>query len=74
MRRPERIPKILERLKKVWEKNPDMRLAQLIGNVFPCSASDYIDPYYIEDEEFTRRIEEFYSKFRIFRNFGQKRD
>ena len=30
MRRKERIPEILEVLKKVWEKYPDLRLGQLI--------------------------------------------
>jgi tRNA A37 methylthiotransferase MiaB len=30
MRRLERIPEVLEVLKKVWEKYPDLRLGQLI--------------------------------------------
>lgn len=72
MRDPKRIPKILKRLKKIWEKNPDLRLAQLIGNVYPCTSSDYIDPYYIEDEPFLKRMEEFYTEPKTFRMSGTK--
>jgi len=54
MREAKRIPKILKRLQKVWKNNPDLRLAQLIVNVYRD------DPYYIEDEKFIKEIEEFY--------------
>lgn len=33
MRDPKRIPEILEELKKAWEKNPDLRLGQIIVNI-----------------------------------------
>lgn len=72
MRNQKRIPKILKRLKKLWEKHPDMRLAQLIGNVYPCTSSDYIDPYHIEDDLFLQRMEMFYAKPRTFRMSGTK--
>jgi len=47
MRDPERIPKILDELRRIWEAYPDLRLGQLILNFGPS------DPalYYIEDEE-----------------------
>ena len=47
MRNPNRIPKILRRLQDIWERNPDLRLGQLIGNVYPCTEHDYVDTYYI---------------------------
>lgn len=56
MRDPSRIPKTLERLMKVWEKSPDLRLMQLIINVTG------IDPYYVEDEKLIEMIEKFYEK------------
>lgn len=73
MRDPKRIESFLERLKKIWQKNPDMRFAQVLGNVYPCSPYDYIDPYFVEDDDYLQRIEDFYSKPGIFRRFGKKR-
>lgn len=55
-RDPKRIPKILKRLWLVWEKNPDLRLSQLIQNVFPNGA------YHIEDEVLISALEKFYRK------------
>ena len=54
MRDPDRIPVILERLQKVWEKYPDLRFGQLVLNVL---RNDF---YYVEDEELVSRIELFY--------------
>ena len=33
MRNPKRIELILEEIKKAWQKNPDIRLCQLLSNV-----------------------------------------
>ncbi len=33
MRNPERIPDVIEALRKLWEKSPDLRLGQLIAGV-----------------------------------------
>ncbi len=55
MRDPDRIKPALERLAQVWSVNPNLRLGQLIGNVF-------VDPYYVEDEVFIEKIEAFYYK------------
>jgi uncharacterized protein YihD (DUF1040 family) len=55
MRDTKRIPEILAKLRKVWEEHPDMRLAQLLGNIF-----DKL-PYYMEDDEFIKAIEAYYS-------------
>ena len=46
MRDPERIPRILELISFIWERNPDLRLCQLIGNCFPSG-----DNYFREDDE-----------------------
>jgi uncharacterized protein YihD (DUF1040 family) len=32
MRDPKRIPEVLEAVRKVWEKDPDQRLGQLLLN------------------------------------------
>lgn len=60
MRNENRIPQILKRLEKVWEKYPDLRLGQLILNV--CE-----NPllYYIEDEELLKLIEEVYMVYQL---------
>jgi uncharacterized protein YihD (DUF1040 family) len=54
MRDPKRIPKILKRLEKIWNKNPDLRLGQLTQNVFRGNG------YYTEDEDYIKELEEFY--------------
>lgn len=55
MRDPERIDRLTERLKNLWKKYPDLRLGQLISNLFR-------DPtlYYVEDEDLIKGLEEFY--------------
>jgi len=73
MRDVKRIPKIMERLQKIWERYPDMRLGQLIENVFPNTYKDYISAYYIEDEAFIKTLEEFYETPKTYRRFGKKR-
>jgi len=73
LRNPKRIPEILERLRKVWEAQPDMRLGQLIENIFPNTDYDYISAYNIEDEEFMDTIEKHYKSDTIYRRFGKRR-
>jgi hypothetical protein len=59
MRDPARIPKILARLQVVWEDHPDMRLGQLIENVYGCiQRGDKYCFYHMEDEDFIRNIED----------------
>jgi hypothetical protein len=52
MRDPNRIPKVLAALAKVWYKNPDWRLGQLVVNAcgVPGRRDGGPDPFYIEDE------------------------
>lgn len=56
MRDINRIDLILDRLKTLWKKHPDLRLGQLILNVLQ-------DPvlYYVEDEELVELLEKFYN-------------
>ena len=44
-RDPNRINSCLEILRRVWNKNPDLRLGQIV-----CNASRDRDPFYIEDD------------------------
>lgn len=46
MRNPDRIDEILKLISKIWYKNPDLRLTQLIGNIFIEK-----DLYYVEDDK-----------------------
>ena len=52
MRDPNRIPIILDEIRKIWEQYPDFRLGQLISNVFS-------DPFYVEDDDLVRALKEF---------------
>ena len=56
MRDINRIDLILDRLKILWKKHPDLRLGQLILNVLQDPAL-----YYVEDEQLIDLLEEFYS-------------
>ena len=47
MRDPKRIDKILNIIKKVWDKAPDLRLMQLLGNAHGLRD----DPYFFEDDK-----------------------
>lgn len=57
MRDINRIDLILDRLKALWKRNPDLRLGQLILNVVR-------DPmlYYIEDEQLIDVLEKVYNQ------------
>jgi len=57
MRDPERIDVFLERLRKIWMRNPDLRFGQLVLNV-----SENIPLLYnIEDDEFIKKMEKCYT-------------
>jgi uncharacterized protein YihD (DUF1040 family) len=51
-RDPNRIPQVLEVLRGVWERNPDLRLGQLISNVCPNDK----DLYFVEDDVWEDRL------------------
>lgn len=56
MRDPKRIDEVLYQLREIWQRNPDLRLMQLLGNVFGG------DPYYVEDGDLQGRLERVYGK------------
>ncbi len=62
MRDPERIKRILELIKKRWEKHPDQRFFQLLMN-YTClndkiESGKIKDPFYIEDEKLEKELME----------------
>ena len=76
MRDPKRIPKILERLRKLWEASPDMRLGQLLENVFPnrpgMSSKYSRIMYYLEDEVLVETLENFYKTEKVYAYKGRE--
>jgi hypothetical protein len=56
MRDPNRIVNYLNVIAQVWAIHPDLRLGQLILNVFP---NDKV-LYNIEDDELVRQIVDYY--------------
>ena len=54
MRDPERIPKTLFQIERVWECYPDLRLGQLI-----LDAVDAKQLYYMEDEQLIEYLFKF---------------
>ena len=54
-RDPERIDKLLNKIRTIWKKFPDMRLCQLIGNCFNDN-----DVYNKEDSELRDRLSAVY--------------
>lgn len=53
MRRKERIKEILELIRIEWEKNPDLRLGQLLIGHFGFPSKDI---YYVEDDLFKVKV------------------
>lgn len=59
MRNPERIPKILNEIQKIWQQYPDLRFGQLILNL------EYRLPLYnVEDEELVAALKSLYGGVR----------
>jgi len=56
MKDPDRIDEILKLISKIWHKHPNLRLCQIIGNLFIDK-----DLYYIEDDVLQDRLEKKYS-------------
>ena len=49
MRNPDRIPEMLELLRKVWQRHPDLRLGQLVFNAARMSDAGIEDVFSVED-------------------------
>lgn len=54
-RDPARIERMLEKLRHVWARYPDMRLGQIISNVSPLNA----DLFMVEDDVVEKGLDEF---------------
>jgi hypothetical protein len=65
MRDPERIDRILEKIRIHWKKHPDQRFWQILFN-----ANRYLydedmkvnDPYYIEDDKLEEVLTDYFNK------------
>ena len=57
MRDPGRIDKILDDIKSIWKKHPDMRLGQLLCNVIP---ETYM--YFVEDDSMIDAVKKYYGQ------------
>jgi len=59
-RNPARIPVVLEAIKEIWEKNPDLRLGQLIYITIPSSQSAET-LFNVEDGTLLKRLKDTFS-------------
>lgn len=57
MRDPERIDRIIEKLRKAWKTYPDQRLAQLVSNVCFKGGWRDNDCFHVEDDITERGID-----------------
>jgi len=55
MRDPARIVPMLDALRRVWEKNPDLRLGQIVSNAARSHCA-WPDVFSIEDEDLLRGL------------------
>lgn len=59
MRDPERIPKVLAELQKLWELVPDWRFGQLLVNL-PFEH----DPFHMEDDEMIQFLQKMQKEWK----------
>ena len=55
MRDPKRIEPVLAKIRQIWLTYPDLRLGQLLENVFPDR-----ELYYVEDDEPLEALRVYY--------------
>ena len=71
MRDPSRINRILDVIRRIWIKNPDLRLTQMILNV----GGDNEDIFFLEDDELAERLVALYSdqplRNQPFQDYGE---
>lgn len=54
MRDPNRIPRVLNLLEKVWQEVPDWRLGQLIENI--ARDMGWNDAFYVSDDDLEKEL------------------
>lgn len=59
MRDQKRIDEVLETLGRIWKKHPDMRMFQLLENLFGCDRDTGKCKFHIEDDKVLERLKEF---------------
>jgi hypothetical protein len=67
MRNPDRIDRILKKIKIAWELDADSRFFQLIMNVERIGRAEQeknIPSFYLEDDVFEQRLDDFIDKYR----------
>lgn len=58
MRKIERIEPFMDKVKEIWEKNPDLRFWQLIELIMGrCYELDKTDPFFWEDDKWLELID-----------------
>lgn len=63
MRDPQRIDVMLKKIETIWKVQPDLRLCQLIGNMYPAS-----DLYHKEDDDLNDRLDMYLKRLNNNRN------
>ena len=71
MRDPNRIEHVLGTIRRIWEKNPDLRLGQMIDNLFGVGDIDKV-LFYIEDKELEKRLWEMYESSIPHQDYGEE--
>jgi len=71
MRDPNRINRVLDVIRRIWTKNPDLRFTQMILNV----GGDNEDIFFLEDDELAERLVALYSdqppRNQPFQDYGE---
>lgn len=55
MRDPARIPRMLDALRRAWERSPDLRLGQLVSNAARHHGA-WPDVFSVEDDDLLRGL------------------
>lgn len=63
-RDPNRIPVVLERIRKTWEEHSDLRFGQMMINFCSYLKQKKVHMYGIEDDEFIMEFGKFYDSLK----------
>lgn len=62
MRDPQRIPRVLNLLGRVWAEVPDWRLGQLIENI--ARDTGWNDAFYMSDDDLEKGVKELLDRWK----------
>lgn len=58
MRSPDRIPRLLAKLGRLWKQKPDLRLGQLVVNLaHDATGGEQKDPFNVEDDQMEKVLD-----------------